>query len=106
MKKHYWLGVAVLCFAALAAAKKEKALDWVRDTDEAAQLDPMDYHAGRVYRPGSQGGNLHVDIQSSLPVTISLAPNDEGTGALQPPGVAPRLEMFCMREHVVDTTYE
>jgi hypothetical protein len=106
MKKHYWLGVAVLSFAALAAAQQEKAFDWVRDTDEAAQLDPMDYHAGRVYRPGSQGGNLHVDIQSSLPVTISLAPNDEWTGALQTPGVAPRLEMFCMREHVVDTTYE
>src|ERR1700676_632779 len=105
MKKHSWLGIAILSFAALAVAQ-EKAFDWVRDTDEAAQLDPMDYHAGRVYRPGSQGGNLHVDIQSTLPITIALAPNDEWTGALQTPGVAPRLEMFCMREHVVNTTYE
>jgi len=106
MKKLIWLGITVFSFAAFAAAQQEKAFDWVRDTDEAAQLDPMDYHAGRVYRPGTQGGNLHVDIQSTLPITISLAPNDEWTAALQTPGVAPRLEMFCMREHVVDTTYE
>lgn len=105
MKKLVWLGVAVLSFGALAAAQ-DKVFDWVRDTDEAAQLDPMDYHAGRVYRPGSQGGNLHVDIQSTLPVTIALAPNDEWSGASQTPGMAPRLELICMREHVVNTTYE
>ena len=55
MQRNYWLGIAILFFAALAAAQQEKTFDWVRDTDEAAQLDPMDYHAGRVYRPGSQG---------------------------------------------------
>jgi hypothetical protein len=106
MKKLYWLAMALLSFAALAAAQQEKIFDWVRDTDEAAQLDLMDYHAGRVYRPGAQGGNLHVHIQSTLPITIALAPNDEWTGALQTPGRSPRLETFCMREHLLNTTYE
>ena len=106
MKKHYWLGIAILFFAALAAAQQEKTFDWVHDTDEAAQLDPMDYHAGRVYRPGAQGGNLHVDIQSSMPITIAMAPNDQWTGAVRSPGPTPRLEMFCVRERVMNTTYE
>lgn len=105
MKRLCWLGVLLSAFAALAAAQ-DKVFDWVRASDEAAQLDPMDYHAGRVYQPGSQGGNLHVDIQSKLPVTIALAPNDEWTAALQHPGDAPRLEFMCIREHVVNTTYE
>lgn len=105
MKRLYWLGIFLLSFAALTAAQ-DKAFDWVRASDESAQLDPMDYHAGRVYRPGSQGGNLHVDIQSKLPVTIALAPNDEWTAALQNPGAVPHLDFLCVREHVVNTTYE
>jgi hypothetical protein len=106
MKRLQWLGICLLAFAPFAAAQQEKLFDWVRASDEAAQLDPMDYHAGRVYRPGNQGGNLHVDIQSTLPVTIALAPNDEWTGAQQPQGPPPHLDLSCVREHVVNTTYE
>ena len=106
MKKPFWLGTILLSFAALAAAQQEKVFDWVRATDEAAQLDPMDYHAGRVYRAAATGGNMHVDIQADLPVTIALAPNDQWMAAQQNPGTFPRLDFLCMREHVVNTTYE
>ena len=105
MNKLYWLGIALLTMAASTAAQ-DKTFDWVRASDESAQLDPWDTHAGRVYRPGSQGGNMHVDIHSKLPVTIALAPNDEWIGATQQPGAAPHLELLCMREHVVNTTFE
>jgi hypothetical protein len=106
MKRLFWLGISLLSFAALAAAQQEKLFDWVRASDEAAQLDPMDYHAGRVYRPAYGGGNMHVDIQAELPVTIALAPNDQWMETLQNPGSVPRLDFLCMREHVVNTTYE
>jgi hypothetical protein len=105
MKRVRFLGIFLLVIAGYSAAQ-DKVFDWVRASDEAAQLDPMDYHAGRVYRPGSQGGNIHVDIQSKLPVTIALAPNDEWNAVMQHPEVPPHLELVCMREHVVNTTYE
>ncbi len=105
MKKLYWLGAALLSFAALSAAQ-DKVFDWVRASDESALLDPMDYHAGRVYHPAAEGGNLHVDIQARLPVTIALAANDEWTAVVQRPGPVPHLELLCVREHVVNTTYE
>ena len=105
MKRLVWLGAVLLTIAAAAAAQ-EKVFDWVRASDESAQLDPMDYHAGRVYHPGTQGGNIHVDIHSKLPVTIALAASDEWNAATQHPGSIPHLELTCMREHVVNTTYE
>jgi len=106
MKKLFWLGIVLLSFAALATAQ-DKIFDWVRASDESAQLDPMDSHAGRVYHPATGGGNMHVDIQSTLPVTIALAPNEEWTAMLQHPEAGPpHLDFLCMREHVVNTTYE
>ena len=106
MKRLHWLGIFLLSFAALAAAQQEKVFDWVRASDEAAQLDPMDYHAGRVYHAAATGGNMHVDIRSDLPVTIAMAPNDQWNAAQQNPGAVSRLDFLCMREHVVNTTYE
>jgi hypothetical protein len=105
MKKLYWFGVCLLTLAAAASAQ-DKVFDWVRASNESAQLDPMDYHAGRVYHPGSDGGNIHVDIQSKLPVTIAMAASDEWNAAVQQPGPVPHLGLLCMREHVVNTTYE
>ena len=52
MSKLRWLGVLVMSVASMSAAQ-EKAFEWVKASDEAAQLDPMDYHAGRVYHPAS-----------------------------------------------------
>lgn len=104
MKRLYWLGVVMLTFAALAAAQ-EKVFDWVRANDESTQLDPMDYHAGNVFRPGSQGGNMHVDIQAKLPVTIAMVATDEWNAAQQHPEIIAKLDLLCLQEHVVNTTY-
>ena len=50
--------------------------------------------------------NLHVDIHAKLPVTVALAANDEWEAALQHPETPPRLGFLCMRDHVVNTTFE
>jgi len=104
MKGLYWLG-AVLALAAISAAQ-DRVFDWVHASDEAAQLDPMEYHAGRIYRPSSDGGNIHIDILSKMPVTVAMAPNDQWTAATRHAHARPRMEFLCMREHVVNTTYE
>jgi len=105
MKRLFLLGTALLAFAATTAAQ-DKVFDWIRASDENAQLDPMDYHVGRVYRPASSGGNMHIDIHSKLPVTVALAPNDQWQALTQNPGAPPRLDFICLRDHIVNTTYE
>src|SRR6476660_8212009 len=85
MKRLLVLGAVLLTLAASAAAQN-KVFDWIRASDESSQLDPMDYHVGRVYRPAPDGGNMHIDIQSKLPVTVMLAPNDQWEAATQHPG--------------------
>jgi hypothetical protein len=105
MKRAFWLGAVLLTVAATAVAQ-DKLFDWVRASDEAAQLDPMEFHAGRVYHPDSSGGNMHIDISSKLPVTVAMAPNDQWVEVTQHPEVPPRLEFLCRREHVVNTTFE
>jgi hypothetical protein len=99
------LAAFILGFA-LCAVGQPRTFDWVRASDENAQLDPADFHAGRVYRPGPDGGNIHVDIQSSQPVTIAMATADSWTDAQQHPEAWANLSFSCIREHVVSTTYE
>ena len=105
MKRLFLLGTALLAFAATTAAQ-DKVFDWIRASDETAQLDPMDYHVGRVYHPAPGGGNMHIDIQSKLPVTVALAPNDQWQALMQSPDTHPLLDFICLRDHVVNTTYE
>jgi hypothetical protein len=78
----------------------------VRASDEIVQLDPMDFHAGRVYRPGPDGGNMHVIIHSNQPVTLAMTWAREWNQAQLHPETLGSLEYRCVREHVVDTTYE
>ena len=105
MKRLIWLGTVLLTFAVMAMAQ-EKVFDWVHASDETAQLDPMDYHVGRVYRPAPSGGNMHIDIQAKLPVTVALAPNDEWEAMAQNPGAPPHLDFLCLRDHIMNTTFE
>lgn len=99
--------VSVLLLTAVTACTaQEKIFEWVKASDEAAQLDPMDYHAGRVYHPAAGGGNLHVDIHAKMPVTVAVASNDQWMAATQHPEQSPQLDFICMREHVLSTTYE
>lgn len=105
MRKLFWLGTILLAFAALAAAQ-DRVFDWIHASDEMVQLDPMDTHAGRIYRPAEGGGNMHIDIQAKLPVTVAMVPNDQWQAAVAHPEPNPHLEFLCMREHVTSTTYE
>lgn len=105
MKRFFALGAVLLTLAATAAAQG-KVFDWIRASDETAQLDPMDYHVGRVYHPAPGGGNMHIDIAANLPVTVALAPNDQWQAMTQNPQAPPRLDFVCLRDHVVSTTFE
>jgi hypothetical protein len=100
MKKLFWIGTILLTVAAATSAAQDKVFQWVKASDETVQLDPMDYHTGRVYHPAADGGNMHVAIQSKLPVTIVMAP------PTQRPEMSPPGDFRCMREHVTSTIYE
>ena len=105
MKKVCMLGLVLLSLGRLSLAQ-DKVFDWVRASDEVSQLDPADYHAGRVYRPGSDGGGMHVDIHAKRPVTIAMAFASDWNAWQQHPESQTALEFRCMREHVTSTTYE
>jgi len=103
------LSLAILVCAFIASAQAQlppKTFDWVRASDEVVQLDPADYHTGRVYRPGPDGGNMHVIIQAKRPVTLAMVGADEWKAAQTNPELWGNLEYRCMREHVTSTTYE
>jgi hypothetical protein len=105
MNRLHWLVVVVVALAS-ASAGQEKIFEWVKASNEAAQLDPMDYHAGRVYHPADSGGNMHVDIHARMPVTVAMASNDQWMAVTQHPEQPAHLELICAREHVVNTTFE
>jgi len=104
------LGMAALICGFLSSAWAQqlppRTFDWVRASDEVVQLDPADYHTGRVYRPGPDGGNMHVIIQAKRPVTLAMVGADEWKAAQTNPELWGNLEYRCMREHVTSTTYE
>ncbi len=101
------LATILMCASlSVCAFAAPRTFDWVRASDENAQLDPADFHAGRVYHPGDDGGNMHVDIQSTQPVTIAMATEQSWTDAQQHPGAIANMNLSCIREHVVSTTYE
>ncbi len=93
-----------LAFAGTASAQ-QKTFEWQPANDESVRLDPANYHTGRTYHPGPQGGNLHVDIDAQQPVTIFMTGEGEWNRALQYPETIATLRMLCLREHVVKTTY-
>jgi len=105
------LGIAgILAFvlaSALAAPSfgQQRVFNWTPGNEESVRLDPANYHAGQTYHPGSNGGNIHVDIKAQQPVTIFLAPAGEWSEGLQHPESIARLRTLCLREHVVETTF-
>jgi hypothetical protein len=96
-------------FLALAltgsVSAQEKVFDWQPANDESVRLDPANYHTGRTYHPGPDGGNIHVEIVSQQPVTIGMVSADAWSDALQHPAAINRLNFLCLREHVVKTIY-
>ncbi len=90
---------------AVSASGQDKVFNWIPANAESVRLDPGDYHAGHVYRPGRSGGDMHVDIESQKPVTIALVPETQWNAAMQNPESFGGLSFMCMQEHVTKTTY-
>src|SRR5207237_9824164 len=102
--KRTLLCVLLISLLDLSALAKQKVFAWVSANNETVQLDPADYHSGRVYRPGPDGGNIHVGIQAKQPVTIAVMWVDEWRAAQQHPETLGSLNYRCVREHVLSTT--
>jgi hypothetical protein len=96
---------SAICAVSSPSFGQQRVFNWVPANDETVRLDPANYHSGRTYHPGPNGGNLHVDIKAQQPVTIFMADAAEWTEALQHPENIARLRQGCLREHVVETTY-
>ncbi|PYU23612.1 MAG: hypothetical protein DMG30_11120 [Acidobacteria bacterium] len=101
---------AILAFSTICAVSspsfgQQRVFNWLPANDESVRLDPANYHSGRTYHPGSNGGNMHVDIKAQQPVTIFMADAAQWSEALQHPEEIGRLTQTCLREHVVETTY-
>ncbi len=105
MKRQLVLG-ALLLLCAVSSLAQQKRFGWVHAGDEYVKLDPADYHTARVYRPGPEGGNIHVIIHSKSPVTIAMAWSGAWNEAQRHPESIGQLEFRCIREHIVDITYE
>jgi len=91
--------------AVRAWGAQESSFDWLAANDESFRLDPADYHAGRVFKPGDQAGNVHVDIEAQEPVTVQMAPAEQWSEAIRHPELFPRITFRCVREHVTKATY-
>jgi hypothetical protein len=109
--RNFCLLTILLCAFAATSSAQGRIFNWTRANDETVQLDPADYHSGRVYRAAPDGGNMHVDIESKLPVTIAMIWADEWNAALQTnpmqrPQAFSALDFRCVQQHVVTTTYE
>ena len=108
MRAQFILSIVVCTMLASVRAQElpPRTFDWVRASDEVVQLDPADYHTSRVYRPGPDGGNMHVIIHATRPVTLAMTGAEEWSAAQAHPETWGNLEYRCLREHVTDTTYE
>jgi hypothetical protein len=85
--------------------QQSKVFNWLPANDESVRLNPANYHTGRTYHAGQNGGNIHVDIQAQKPVTIFLVSEEEWNTAMQHPEALVHLRQLCPREHVLETTY-
>jgi hypothetical protein len=104
--KSIFLAVAVLGPLSFSSyGQADKVFEWQPANDESLRLDPANYHSGRTYHPGPNGGNIHVDIKSQKPITIFLADANDWANALQHPETLRHIQPMCLQEHVVETTY-
>src|SRR5256885_3264206 len=108
MKNSTVRGILSLLLAGVSATcsfAQDKVFDWLPANDESVRLDPANYHSGRTYHPGPNGGNMHIDIKSRLPVTIFMADADAWSAALQHPEQIAGMRQMCTRDHITETTY-
>jgi hypothetical protein len=105
MKRAIPFALAFVLAASTAAAAQEMKFNWMPGNFESVHLDPGFYHAGHVYRPGSNGGNMQVDIDSEKPVTVALVPEGQWSAATRYPERLHDVNYLCRQEHVTKTTY-
>ena len=98
--------IAIAFLSMATAAAQDKTFDWRPANLESLRLTSAETFSGRVYRPGADGGNIHVIIEARQPVTVAMAWADEWDSAKQHPERMYELEFLCVREHVVNTLYE
>lgn len=98
-------GSLYLLLSCSPALAQDRVFNWQPANDENVRLDPGNYHTGRTYHPGSNGGNNHVDIKSQKPITIFMTPESDWNAVLENPRAVVQLRQVCLREHVVATTY-
>src|SRR5436853_5028444 len=84
---------------------QQRVFNWLPANDESVRLDPANYHSGRTYHPGPNGGNMHIDVKSRLPVIIFMADADAWSAALQHPEQIAGMRQMCTRDHITETTY-
>jgi hypothetical protein len=99
------LAFLAICAVAVPSFGQERVFNWQPANDESVRLDPANYHSGRTYHPGPNGGNLNVDIKAQQPVTIFMVDAEEWTRALQHPEQIAGVRQICPRDHIVETTY-
>jgi len=97
--------ILALAGSAFAQQYQQRRFDWLPANQETVRLDPANYHAGRTYHPGPDGGSIHVDITAQRPVTIFMVPAAEWDAALERPEMIGNLRPICASEHVTQTTY-
>ena len=97
--------LALSAGALRASGAQESTFDWQATNQESGQLDPADYHTGRVFRFADQAGNVHVDIDAQEGVTVQMAPTEQWSEAIRHPELVPRVTFRCVREHVTKATY-
>lgn len=97
---------ALFLSSALAgsAAAQGTTNQWLPANVEIAQLDPAEYHPARIYRPGDDGGGMHIDIDAKKPITIGMVAESEWDAATQR-GVTEDIHFMCLQEHVTRITY-
>jgi len=99
------VGALFLVFSCNAARAQDRVFNWLPANDESVRLDPANYHTGRTYHPGSNGGGNHVDIKSQKPITVFMTPEADWNAVLASPRAILQLRQVCLHEHVVEITY-
>jgi len=96
----------LLAFAlAVPSFGQQKTYDWVQGNDETVRLDPGYYHTSPPYQPASGARSMHVDVDAQQPVTLAVVSAQAWSDASQRPDAMGNLNLLCVQEHVVQSTY-
>jgi hypothetical protein len=87
---------------------RPKLFNWVPTDSETVRLDPDNYYTARTFNPGSQGGNIHVDIEAQHPITPAIVDPRDWTDATEHPNAAKNvntIDYLCVQQHALRTSY-